>query len=397
MQNVAVLEERRPVEAEERRQKRGVLRAQCGEQLLPRPDVEGPFLAVGLGVDGAPELAVAGRSSPRRGTRPSRAPPAPTPRRRCARAGGRRAAEGARCRRASSRSAGPSTRDPSRSGGSRRRAGRRCRRAPSGRACRRACVGVGASAAKSSSSEEVGRGRELRRRAEAAPSRVEAARERFQRARVAASRDGSSPPGVRAAREVAADGRASSSACSSTSARRCRQASPSALSSEREAGPAPAILRREVGAGEERLQLGRQEHRVRPAALAGQDLGGGHVDLVEVGPLLAVHLDADELLVHQRRDLGIGERLALHDVAPVAGRVADREEDRLVLGARSGDRLLAPGVPVDRVVGVEQEVGAGLAGQAVGRRHPVIGASYCAGQAANLELRKTLGGASRSS
>ena len=56
---------------------------------------------------------------------------------------------------------------------------------------------------------------------------------------------------------------------------------------------------------------------------------------VEVGPLLAVHLDADEVLVHQRRGRLVLERLALHHVAPVAGRVADAEQDRLLLRARA--------------------------------------------------------------
>ena len=44
---------------------------------------------------------------------------------------------------------------------------------------------------------------------------------------------------------------------------------------------------------------------------------------------------------------GVLERLALHHVAPVAGGVADRDEDRLVLAARSRERLLAPRIPVD--------------------------------------------------
>ena len=60
------------------------------------------------------------------------------------------------------------------------------------------------------------------------------------------------------------------------------------------------------------------------------------------------------------------ERLALHHVAPVAGRVADREEDRLVLRPGLLQRLLAPGIPVHRVVGVLQQVGAGRRRQSVG-------------------------------
>ena len=45
----------------------------------------------------------------------------------------------------------------------------------------------------------------------------------------------------------------------------------------------------------------------------------------------SVHLDADEPLVHQRGDGGIGIDRPLGFMAPVARAVADGEEDRLVL------------------------------------------------------------------
>ena len=53
-------------------------------------------------------------------------------------------------------------------------------------------------------------------------------------------------------------------------------------------------VRRPVRAAVERLQVGRQKHRHRPAAAAGHHLHRVHVDLIEVGPLLAIDLDADE-------------------------------------------------------------------------------------------------------
>ena len=124
-------------------------------------------------------------------------------------------------------------------------------------------------------------------------------------------------------------------------------------------------LGREVRAAEERLALGSQEDRQRPAAVAGHRHHRVHVDRVHVGPLLAIDLDVDEALVHQRRRLLVLERLVRHHVAPVAGRVADREQDRLVLARARRERLLAPRVPVDRVVRVLQEVRAGLVGQAI--------------------------------
>ena len=101
------------------------------------------------------------------------------------------------------------------------------------------------------------------------------------------------------------------------------------------AGHAHARVGREVGAGVERHLLGRQEHVQRPASGSGHRLAGVHVDRVEVGPLLAVELDADEELVHQRRGLGVLERLALHHVTPVARRVADRQQDRPLLVTRA--------------------------------------------------------------
>ena len=89
------------------------------------------------------------------------------------------------------------------------------------------------------------------------------------------------------------------------------------------------------------------------------------VDLVDVGPLLAIDLDVDEVLVHRRGDVRILERFVRHHVAPVARGVADREQDRLALRARARERLLAPRIPVDRVVRVLQQVGARFAREAV--------------------------------
>src|SRR5262245_38223121 len=52
-------------------------------------------------------------------------------------------------------------------------------------------------------------------------------------------------------------------------------------------------------------------------------------------------------------------------MAPMAGGIADRKQDRPV-GARGlGNRLLAPRPPVHRIAGMLQQVGAGLVGQPV--------------------------------
>jgi hypothetical protein len=131
--------------------------------------------------------------------------------------------------------------------------------------------------------------------------------------------------------------------------------------------PAEPIARREVRAPVVRPPGRRAEDRRRPAALPGHHLDGGHVDLVEVRPFLAIDLDIDEALVHERGDFRILERLVGHHVAPVAGRIADRQEDGPILGTRAPQGVGSPGIPVHRVVGVLPEVGAPLPGQPVGQ------------------------------
>ena len=117
---------------------------------------------------------------------------------------------------------------------------------------------------------------------------------------------------------------------------------------------------REVGPTEKRLPLGRERRGHRPAATAGQRLDRGHVDAVHVGPLLAIHLDGDEVLVEIPRDFEILERLALHHVAPVTGRIAHAEQHRLVLPRGARERLVAPRVPAHGIVRVLEQIGARL-------------------------------------
>ena len=57
---------------------------------------------------------------------------------------------------------------------------------------------------------------------------------------------------------------------------------------------------------------------LRPPLSAVERQGRRHVDLVEVGPLFPVHLDADEVLVHEGGDALVFERFPLHDVTPVS-------------------------------------------------------------------------------
>ena len=63
------------------------------------------------------------------------------------------------------------------------------------------------------------------------------------------------------------------------------------------------------------------------------------------------------------------EAFMRHDVAPMAGRIADREEDRFVSVARLGERRVAPGAPMHGIVAVLLQIGAGLASQLI-TAHP---------------------------
>ena len=79
-----------------------------------------------------------------------------------------------------------------------------------------------------------------------------------------------------------------------------------------------------------------------------------HIDLIDVGPLLAIDFDVDEQLVHHARGRVVLEALVRHDMAPVAGGIADRQKDRLVAALRFRQRFGSPGPPIDRIVLVLQ-------------------------------------------
>ena len=68
-------------------------------------------------------------------------------------------------------------------------------------------------------------------------------------------------------------------------------------------------------------------------------------------------------LVHEASRFRILERLVRHHMAPVAGGVADREQDRTVAPLRLRQRVGAPRAPMHRIVGVLEEVGRRLAAQ----------------------------------
>ena len=245
----------------------------------------------------------------------------------------RRRAPAAPGRRASSRNAARARRRRPSSDESRRRCGRACRRAPSRAACAAPCPRASASPARACSrsrnSSSDGRGN-----FGASPKPPYAPIERLAELLHRLLE-----------RVGAGDGPPTAPACSIASQLRGQRLgrlddlvalrSPDAgdlLQDVDEPRPSPLRRRRKVGAAVERLQIRRQPDAHRPSAGSGRRLHERHVDAIDIGPLLAIDLDRHEVLVEHGGDRVALERLVLHHVAPVAGRVADREKDRFVFG-----------------------------------------------------------------
>lgn len=118
-------------------------------------------------------------------------------------------------------------------------------------------------------------------------------------------------------------------------------------------------LGRKVGAGKEGASVGGAEDRHRPTARTGERLGGRHEYRIHVRTLLTIDLDRHEIGVHQSGNGRIGERFLGHDMAPMAGGIAHRQQDRAIGALRLSQSLRSPLPPVDRIVGMQPQVGRG--------------------------------------
>ena len=119
---------------------------------------------------------------------------------------------------------------------------------------------------------------------------------------------------------------------------------------------------RKICAAPERLAVRGEKHGQWPAALLSGKREGELVDGVEIGAFFAVDLDVDKVLVHLGRDGVVFEAFVRHDMTPVAGGIADREQDRFVLASGLTERGLVPGLPMHGIVLVLGEVEAGFVG-----------------------------------
>ncbi len=90
-----------------------------------------------------------------------------------------------------------------------------------------------------------------------------------------------------------------------------------------------------------------------------------HIDLVYVGPFLAVHLHIDEQGIHHFRHIWIFKGLMRHDMAPVAGGITDGKQNGPVELFRSIECIFAPRLPMHGILGMLAQIGARLFGEAV--------------------------------
>ena len=130
--------------------------------------------------------------------------------------------------------------------------------------------------------------------------------------------------------------------------------------------PAPARLRREIRAAPERRAVRSEEHGQRPAALLAQRVQRRHVEVVDVRPFLAVHLDVDE----QRRSSAPrcpGPRTIRAPSRGTSGRRRSRSTaGSACLLARASSSAAAPqGRQCTGIVGVLQQIGRGLVAEQV--------------------------------
>src|SRR5262245_43099271 len=91
-----------------------------------------------------------------------------------------------------------------------------------------------------------------------------------------------------------------------------------------------SVSGRKIGSTVKRLMIGSQKHGQRPAPALGHDLGHELVDLIQIGTLFSVDLDVDEIFIHQLCDFRVFKALMSHDMAPVAGGIADTQKNGLV-------------------------------------------------------------------
>src|SRR5256714_6587309 len=126
-----------------------------------------------------------------------------------------------------------------------------------------------------------------------------------------------------------------------------------------------SVFRGEIGSTDKRCELWSKPYAHRPAATARCCLDESHVNAIHIGSLFTIDFNVHKLASHDVGGGSIFEGLMRHDVAPVTGGITDREKNGLVFASRFFERLLPPGKPFHRVIGVLEQVGRFLVSQSV--------------------------------
>ncbi len=82
-----------------------------------------------------------------------------------------------------------------------------------------------------------------------------------------------------------------------------------------------------------------------------------HVKSIDVGQFFSIDLNRDESIVHKGAYLFVSKAFSEHHMTPVAGGVANGEEDWFIFFAGFFESFITPWVPIDSVVGAHQEIG----------------------------------------
>src|SRR3954454_8191184 len=117
------------------------------------------------------------------------------------------------------------------------------------------------------------------------------------------------------------------------------------LEDRAEAGTPISRIRREVGASKKRFQLRSEPDRHRPSAAPCGCLNEEHVDPINVGPFLTIHFDGHIITIQYLSNALVLKGFVCHDMTPVASRIANRQENRLIFVARLIESRFPPRQP----------------------------------------------------
>ena len=130
------------------------------------------------------------------------------------------------------------------------------------------------------------------------------------------------------------------------------------------------VHRRKISPTIKRLALRSKKHRHRPPPAPRKHLHRLHINRIQIRPLLPVNLNVDKMPVHNPRDRLILKRLPLHHMTPMASRIPDTKQYRLILQPRPPQSLLPPRIPIHRIVSVLQQIRTRLMNQPVSHNQP---------------------------